>query len=545
MLVSGIGVHLKLVVPKASILILMTVVSAVMPCAFAQFNGWTVGDAGTILHTSDGTTWTPQADENMNFLYGVVFVDKMNGWAVGDGGTILHTSDGGTTWLSQNSGTTDLLLGVTFVDLKNGWVVGESGDILHTTDGGTTWNAQDSGVSAFLFSVSFVDANNGWAVGFLGTIVHTNNGGASWSVQHSGGDDLFGVTFVDANNGWAVGDEGTILHTSDGGESWLPQNSGTEVFLFGVSFVDVKNGWVVGDEGTILHTSDGGNTWTAQSSGVTTTLNGVSFVDANNGWAVGGSFLVGGAVHAMLRGAHVLALHPHMPVGPGIILKTTTGGASWTPLVTGVATLASVSFPHVAAAVASAPGTLDGSFQVKVFPNLTAGDSPINIGNTGASATGAGGALAIGGNLCVNVYVFSPDEQEVACCTCFVTPNGVVTTSARQLISKTLTPAVPSAVTVKLVATDGTGGAASCSAATPGALMPGLIAFGTNIHTAVVGGSNSSGTFAVTETPFVTSTLSAAELARISTLCGFILGNGTGFGVCPGCALGAAGGARH
>ena len=190
--------------------------------------------------------------------------------------------------------------------------------------------------------------------------------------------------------------------------------------------------------------------------------------------------------------------------------------------------------------------SLDIPFQGKIFPNLSAGDSIINIGNTGASSVlPPGGGLAIDGNLCVNVYVFSPDEQEVACCTCLVTPNGVVTTSARQLISKTLTPAVPTTVTVKLVASIGTAGATSCNAATPGTIMPGLIAFGTNLHAAPVGGFNSAGTYAVTETPFIPATLSAAELARITTLCGFIQSNGTGFGVCPGCSAGAAGGTRQ
>ena len=75
--------------------------------------------------------------------------------------------------------------------------------------------------------------------------------------------------------------------------------------------------------------------------------------------------------------------------------------------------------------------------------------------------------------------------------------------------------------------------------------MPGLIAFGTNVHAAPVGGSNTAGTFTLTETPFVPAALSVAELSRITTLCGFVPSNGTGFGVCPGCAVGAALAARQ
>jgi len=170
--------------------------------------------------------------------------------------------------------------------------------------------------------------------------------------------------------------------------------------------------------------------------------------------------------------------------------------------------------------------TTDTPFQVKYAANLAAGDSVFNITNTGT----------VGGNICVNVYTFSPDEQLIACCACVVTPNGLVSLSARNdLIVKTLTPAVPSAIVVKLLAT--TGGA--CNASAPGALATGLAAWGTTIHAAP-----GSAAFSVTETRFTPSTLGAAELARISALCGFIQTNGSGFGICNSCRPGALGGGK-
>ena len=95
-------------------------------------------------------------------------------------------------------------------------------------------------------------------------------------------------------------------------------------------------------------------------------------------------------------------------------------------------------------------------FQVRYASNLAVGDSFINITNTGASSTTA---LPVqNGNLCVNVYAFSPDEQLVSCCSCLVTPNGLMSLSARNdLISNTLTPGVPTAIVIKLVATQGGG----------------------------------------------------------------------------------------
>lgn len=94
------------------------------------------------------------------------------------------------------------------------------------------------------------------------------------------------------------------------------------------------------------------------------------------------------------------------------------------------------------------------SFQVRYASNLTAGDSVINITNTGVNGAplngpGFGGAA---GNTCVNVYAFSPDEQLISCCSCLITPNGLVSLSVNQdLISNTLTGVRPNSVVVKLV----------------------------------------------------------------------------------------------
>ena len=203
-----------------------------------------------------------------------------------------------------------------------------------------------------------------------------------------------------------------------------------------------------------------------------------------------------------------------------------------------------VAFIGCSVVPAFSQSTRDGAYQVKVFANLQAGDSIINIGNTGAGASGTS-PFGVGGNLCVNVYVFSPDEQEIACCSCLVTPNAVQTMSGRQLVSRPITPSIPSAITVKLLATAAGTGAAPCDPSAPGALVPALLAFGVTLHAAPVGGSIAAGTFATTETPFTPSTLSAAELTRLTTLCGFIRANGTGFGVCPGCTVGAAGASRQ
>jgi hypothetical protein len=173
------------------------------------------------------------------------------------------------------------------------------------------------------------------------------------------------------------------------------------------------------------------------------------------------------------------------------------------------------------------------AFQTRYAVNLNIGDSFIDITNAGSS----------GGNICVNVYTFSPDEQLISCCTCLVTPNGLTSLSARtDLISNTLTPAVPTAIVVKLLAsTAPTGG---CNAATPTAadLVPGMRAWGTTLHlnTARVD-TTTPLRYDTTETEFSPATLSTPELTRITSFCGFIQANGSGFGICRSCRLGGLG----
>jgi hypothetical protein len=215
--------------------------------------------------------------------------------------------------------------------------------------------------------------------------------------------------------------------------------------------------------------------------------------------------------------------------------------------------VAAVSFSM--AAFAQPNVTMDSPFQVRYASNLNIGDPIINITNSGARGAGlaAGTSASTTGAICVNVYAFSPDEQMIACCSCPVTPNGLVSLSARaDLISNTLTPAVPTSMVVKLLATAPVGGSCANSATSPGPLTSGMLAWGTTIHATPV-----AGVYAVTETQFLPATLSTpnteavaavaiagSELTRLTQLCTFIIANGSGFGICRSCRLGGLGGAR-
>jgi hypothetical protein len=192
----------------------------------------------------------------------------------------------------------------------------------------------------------------------------------------------------------------------------------------------------------------------------------------------------------------------------------------------------------------SLSGFTFAAFQTRYSSNLSSGDSVINITNTGESSTAA--FPTQNGNICANVYTFSPDEQLISCCSCLVTPDGLQSLSARNdLISNTLTPGVPTSIVIKLLASAGGATQSSCNASTVGTgtnvLAPGMAAWGTTIHALPVTPGSPATTYGETETAFTNATLSEAEARRITTLCGFIQTNGSGFGVCRSCRFGGLG----
>jgi hypothetical protein len=177
--------------------------------------------------------------------------------------------------------------------------------------------------------------------------------------------------------------------------------------------------------------------------------------------------------------------------------------------------------------------------QVRYAANLGLGESIIDLTNAGAN----------GGNdstdfICANVYVFAQDQQLISCCACPLSPNDLQFLSVQHdLINNTLTPGVPTGVTIMLTATDDTG-QVGCDASTATThFVGGLRAWGTTIHQAP------RGALALTETAFSAVTLPAitapgSELYKMTSLCGFIESDGSGFGICNSCTSGGAGAAK-
>lgn len=170
--------------------------------------------------------------------------------------------------------------------------------------------------------------------------------------------------------------------------------------------------------------------------------------------------------------------------------------------------------------------TEDGTFAIGIATNLPVADISINLSNSGASwgqPISTPGALVIGnGQLCANVYVFAPDEQEVACCACAMSPNSLHSFSANDLIANTLTGVKPPSIVIKVVASENVTG--TCDPTNPTPLAPGLTVWARR-------GDSS-------DVPFISSTPSARELQRAVGLCTGIVNNGSFSGICKTCTLG-------
>ncbi len=239
--------------------------------------------------------------------------------------------------------------------------------------------------------------------------------------------------------------------------------------------------------------------------------------------------------------------------------------------------------------VAGAPSVLTSSgsgvedaFQTTYISDLNNADSVINIVNAGAAARANTATHSGSGDLCVNVYVYTPDQQQAACCSCRLTPGELIYLNAGGPTEPTATSwGVPSAyggngtpgllwntswfstgaypynsAVIKFVATDATHAVGCSNTSYNGAtnpvtpavitaanitaadLAPGMSVWVTHPHPTNGSpvGTNSRGQtmlpVSITETAAESKTLSVGELGNLTNGCSYIANNGNGQGQC-------------
>ncbi len=229
-------------------------------------------------------------------------------------------------------------------------------------------------------------------------------------------------------------------------------------------------------------------------------------------------------------------------------------------LASAIAALAAAAYAQPAIGPAGRvvnPGIFLDSFQVGFFPSPTGGAAAqgfvdiVNTGALGASATGPGVVPPVG-DVCVNVYTFAANQQELQCCSCLVSPNALAHLPSSDFVPGAGRRVAPTAgFVIKLLTTvpgpnfttPGTNGA-NGSAAGPFTntvcnpaiafdtqnLAPGTRAWATTVQT-----NPATSTPSLLQTEFQTAILSPGEITKMTNICSVLQANAGGGGTCPSC----------
>ena len=226
-----------------------------------------VGTHGTILKSSDATTWTrvnlaAATDLNAVASNGTILV------AVGKEGRVLTTADG-TNWVIRSVGGSLELTQVSWTGAR--FVAVGADGITYTSSNGEVWNYANSGVLGDLFGVSSATGQI-VAVGEGGVIVLSTNNGVSWTAQTSPtATTLRSVAHNGVDTYVAVGDAGVVA-TSTNGTDWTAGTAGISTALRSVRW-DGTAFVASGLGGTVLTSPSGATgTWTVRSTGVSDDL---------------------------------------------------------------------------------------------------------------------------------------------------------------------------------------------------------------------------------------------------------------------------------
>ena len=147
---------------------------------------------------------------------------------------------------------------------------------------------------------------------------------------------------------------------------------------------------------------------------------------------------------------------------------------------------------------------------VTVAKNPTAApDATVRIINDGET----------GGNLWADFYVFDDSEELSECCSCIVTPDGLLSEDVKtELTANPLSGPIRQRGVIKVISdSDGN--------ATDPYPVAGLRGWATHVQKAVSG-------YALTETPLADANYSSYEAGALGPICGILLQLGSGYGSC-------------
>ena len=302
-----------------------------------------VGQCGTIITSTDGTTWSIATSPTARNLRAVTYAGSLFA-AVGDAGTII-TSANGTSWTSATSNTIADLHCVAYGLTPAKIIAAGAGGALVTSSDGAAWSAATSGTIADLFGCA---AGSGTAVvtGSNGTVITSVNGTA-WTPRTSGTSaDLFAVAY-NGSRFCAAGGQGTVLLSTDGA-AWSPASSPVAGHLYALC-ARADTVIAAGANGAVMTAPNPSTGWTARTSGialdlrciVNTTAGPVALGNAGvivrgagaTAYARAGTYAVGDLRGIATKGG--TTGNVYVAVGIRGLILTSTDGVAWTRRVCG------------------------------------------------------------------------------------------------------------------------------------------------------------------------------------------------------------------
>lgn len=329
-------------------------------------DGWvalSLSDRTAIVRTTDGgSTWTRTGAPAFRML-ALRFIDDKRGAALGTAFgceargrecalLIATTADGGATWETRfdhrlEEGLSDNLPVLAFTADGTGYALyaGSRDSLLVTSsDGGQTWKPVKAPAAGWVFqSAAFISTALGWAHArncqtagrqeeCRYAIFATADGGSHWQRQADLPDGRRmrpgKIEFADASHGWLyptalaarctiAACAGPLYRTRDGGQTWaeFSASPGGPGIPLSVSFAGTDRGWMLisaGDPdgvGGVGVTADGGETWVRHLPEGMRDIQMLSAVSGEIAWVVASA-----------------------PGRPGVLMRTTDGGATWSPV---------------------------------------------------------------------------------------------------------------------------------------------------------------------------------------------------------------------
>ncbi len=194
------------------------------------------------------------------------------------------------------------------VTLSSGTLVacGDRNTVIRSVDDGQTWQRiQTPATFLTTFHACAALQNSVWCVGEGGTAIRSTDDGQTWQLAPSFGADVYDVA-ARGSAACAVGAGGRTWLSTDAGQTWaLHQLPSTDtVTLYGVTIREDQTVVAVGEGSTIASRASNANAWTISQLEILATLRSIAYATNPVGYVVATS----------------------------AVLRTTDGGATWTPI---------------------------------------------------------------------------------------------------------------------------------------------------------------------------------------------------------------------